>query len=69
MMRQADVVGLVATMYQCQVSTIIENKQYNMRNFNHYVIAEITLKSLIVTNCIAFPCGMIALIFNVITGG
>ena len=39
-----------------------------MRNFNHYVIVEVTLKSLMVTNCIAFPCGMIALIFNVITG-
>ena len=40
-----------------------------MRNFNHYVIFEITLKSLMVTNCITFPIGMAALIFNVITGG
>ena len=39
-----------------------------MRKFNHYVIFEITLKSLIVVNCAAFGCGMVALILNVITG-
>ena len=39
-----------------------------MRNFNHYVIFEITLKSLYVVNLITFPLGFVALIFNVITG-
>ena len=39
-----------------------------MRKFNHYVIFEITLKSLYVVNIAAFGCGMVALIFNVITG-
>ena len=39
-----------------------------MRKFNHYVIFEITLKSLMVINCTAFAYGMVALIFNVITG-
>ena len=38
-----------------------------MRNFNHYVIFEITLKSLYVVNLTAFTCGMVALIFNVFT--
>ena len=39
-----------------------------MRNFNHYVIFEITLKSLYVVNLTAFTCGMATLIFNVIAG-
>ena len=60
------------TRQRTQAANVIttDNTKNNiiMRNFNHFVIAEITLKSLMVTNCIAFPCGMIALIFNVITG-
>ena len=39
-----------------------------MRNFNHYVIFEITLKSLYVINFATFVCGMVALVFNVIAG-
>ena len=39
-----------------------------MRKFNHYVIFEITLKSLYVVNCATFVCGMATLIFNVVTG-
>ena len=39
-----------------------------MRKFNHYVIFEITLKSLYVVNLTAFAFGMVSLIFNVVTG-
>lgn len=36
-----------------------------MRDFNHYVIVEFTLKSLMVVNCAAFAFGMISLVINV----
>ncbi len=39
-----------------------------MRKFNHYVIFEITLKSLYVVNIAAFAFGMVSLIFNVVAG-
>ena len=39
-----------------------------MRKFNHYVIFEITLKSLLAVNCVTFACGIVTLIFNVVTG-
>ena len=39
-----------------------------MRKFNHFVIAEITMKALLALNFGTFGVAMIMLIINVITG-
>ena len=39
-----------------------------MRNFNHFVIAEITMKALLALNLVTFGVAMVMLIVNVITG-
>jgi len=38
-----------------------------MRNFNHYVIMEFTLKSLLVVNLAAYAFGMISLVINMVS--
>ena len=39
-----------------------------MRKFNHFVIAEITMKALLALNAGMFGVAMVMLIINVITG-
>ncbi len=39
-----------------------------MRKFNHFVIAEITMKTLLALNLGTFGVAMVMLIINVITG-
>ena len=39
-----------------------------MRNFNHFVIAEITMKALLALNLGTFGVAMVMLIVNVING-
>jgi len=71
-MAKEKMVESVNTRQTMRVVNVIttDNTKNNieMRKFNHYVIFEITLKSLYVVNFAAFGCGMVALIFNVITG-
>jgi len=38
-----------------------------MRNFNHYVIIEFTLKSLFAINIAAYTFGMINLVINIVS--
>jgi len=38
-----------------------------MRNFNHYVIMEFTLKSVFAINIAAYIFGMISLVINVVS--
>ena len=71
-MAKEKMVESVNTRQTTRVVNVIttDNTKNNikMRNFNHYVIFEITLKSLYVVNFAAFGYGMVALIFNVIAG-
>ena len=71
MVKEKTVVSVNTEQITLAVNVITTDNTKNnikMRNFNHYVIFEVTLKSLYVVNFAAFGYGMVALIFNVIAG-